>query len=31
MKIFIPYPLDVTNIEKCKSTAKNIIDQLGRN
>jgi short-subunit dehydrogenase len=24
-----PYPLDVTNIEKCKSTAKNIIDQLG--
>jgi len=25
----LPYPLDVTNIEKCKSTAKNIIDQLG--
>ena len=24
-----PYPLDVTNIEKCKSTAKNIIYQLG--
>jgi short-subunit dehydrogenase len=24
-----PYPLDVTNIEKCKSTAKNIIEQLG--
>ena len=24
-----PYTLDVTNIEKCKSTAKNIIDQLG--
>ena len=24
-----PYPLDVTDIEKCKSTTKNIIDQLG--
>ena len=24
-----PYPLDVTNIENCRSTAKNIIDRLG--